>query len=80
MKSYQSLFDIYSLKKLNEENLYEYLLNENITYFTQNMYYSNIHNSAFAAARDTLYGKATIFQSFNLDFVKDKKIKKCVFH
>jgi hypothetical protein len=34
LKSYDHLFDYY-LRKLNEQNLYEYLLNENITYFTK---------------------------------------------
>ncbi|MEC5165114.1 uncharacterized protein YfaS (alpha-2-macroglobulin family) [Flavobacterium sp. PL11] len=76
LKSYNSLFETNSLKNVKEENLYEYLVNENIAYFTKNLYYSNIYNTAFTAARDTLYGKATVFQSFNFDFIKDENLKK----
>lgn len=78
LKSYQSLFDYYSPEKLHEQNLYEYLLNENITYLTQTLSSWNIETSIFAKSKDTLYGDSNTFQSLNLDLVKDDHLKKLI--
>ncbi|SEA85729.1 Alpha-2-macroglobulin family protein [Flavobacterium gillisiae] len=78
LKSYQSLFDYYSPEKLNEQNLYEFLLNENINYFTKTLYSWNIETSIFAKSKDTLYGDSNTFQSLNLDLVKDDHLKKLI--
>jgi hypothetical protein len=78
LKSYKSLFDHYSPEKLNQQNLYEYLLNENITYLTQTLNSWNIETSIFEKSKDTLYGDSKTFQSLNLDLVKDDHLKKLI--
>jgi hypothetical protein len=78
LKSYQSLFDYYYPEKLNEQNLYEYLLNENITYLTTTLNL-NIETSIFAKSKDTLYGDWFKYLSIlKLDLVKDDQFKKLI--
>jgi hypothetical protein len=77
LKSYQSLFDYYLSRKLNEQNLYEYLLNENITYLTTTLNSWNIETSIFAKSK-ILY---TVIQiPFNLKpwFSKGWPLKKLI--
>jgi hypothetical protein len=75
LKSYQSLFDYYYPEKLNEQNLYEYLLNENITYLTTtlNFEYRNLHFRK--VKRYFIRCDSNTFQSLNLDLVKDDHLK-----
>jgi uncharacterized protein YfaS (alpha-2-macroglobulin family) len=78
LQSYLSLFDSHSDEKLNELTLYEYLLNENISYYSKRLNYWNAETSIYKKYKEQLFGNSNDFIALNLDFVKDSISRKLI--
>ncbi|UQD56047.1 MG2 domain-containing protein [Flavobacterium sp. K5-23] len=78
LKSYQSIFDQDVLSKISEQNLYYFLLDENINYYTKKLNHWNIETSIYKKYKDLLFGDSNGFTTLNLDFVKDPISRKLI--
>lgn len=76
LTNYQDIFDFLTLEKLKSENLYDYLLKENITFFTQKIREWQIEKSVFLIHKDQLLADSDVFTKLNLDFAKDENVNK----
>jgi len=76
---YEAIFDFFSIEKLKQENLYDYLLKENITFYTNKTKPRNFHPKNFIDYKKSLWGNSDDFTGLKLDFVKDTILKKVLF-
>ncbi|WP_264553383.1 hypothetical protein [Flavobacterium sp. N2038] len=76
LMKYKDIFDFPDLEKFKEENLWNYLLKENITFFTEKIQPWKIQNSDFLAHKEQLLGNSNAFLKLNLDFVQEPNVKK----
>ncbi|MBK0370969.1 alpha-2-macroglobulin family protein [Flavobacterium agrisoli] len=76
LTNYEAIFDFFTLEKFKKENLYDYLLKENIAFFKQKIYSWNINSQEFEPHKDTFLNNSDAFTKLNLDFVKDENLKK----
>ena len=76
LKKYQAIFSFLTLEKLKNENLYDYLLKENIAFFTEKMERWKIDNSQIPAYKNELLGNSEAFLSLDLNFIKEENFKK----
>ncbi|MBF4517702.1 hypothetical protein IRZ71_15155 [Flavobacterium sp. ANB] len=74
--NYQAIFYFFTLEKLKNENLYDYLLKENIAYYTEKIDEWEIDKSIFITYKDQLFADSDTFIKLNLDFIKDENVKK----
>jgi TonB-dependent SusC/RagA subfamily outer membrane receptor len=78
LTNYQAIFDFLSLEKLKNENLYDYLLKENIDFFTQKIERWQIQNSEIAVYKNDLLGNSAAFLKLGLSFIKDENLRKVI--
>ncbi|SHM63886.1 alpha-2-macroglobulin family protein [Flavobacterium saccharophilum] len=78
LTNYQAIFDFLSLEKLKNENLYNYLLKENIEFFTQKIERWQIQNSEIAVHKNELLGSSETFLKLDLNFIKDENLRKVI--
>ncbi|OOV18294.1 alpha-2-macroglobulin [Flavobacterium sp. LM4] len=76
LTNYQPIFEYLTLEKLKSENLYDYLLKENITFFIQKIEKWEIEKNIFLHYKEQLIGDSSAFTKLNLDFLKDENVKK----
>lgn len=72
---YESIFDYSTLEKFKTQNLYEYLLKENITMYSQKVHQWEIKKKEFEAYKKQLLGKSSDFIALNLDFVTNENLR-----
>jgi uncharacterized protein YfaS (alpha-2-macroglobulin family) len=73
---YKDIFDYPNLEKFKQENLWNYLLKENISFFTEKIEFWKIRNSDFLTYKEQLLGNSNAFLKLNLDFVQEPNVKK----
>lgn len=73
---YEAIFDYYNQEKFKTENLYEYLLDENINYYISKIQHWNFKKSDFNFLKEDLLGNSVSFKEINFDFVKEKNLQK----
>ncbi|MCC9071805.1 hypothetical protein LNQ49_09455 [Flavobacterium sp. F-65] len=78
LKNYQAIFNFLTLKKLETENLYDYLLKENISFFTQKMNLWEIEKDEISKYKKELLGNSEAFLKLDLNFIKDEEIRKII--
>lgn len=78
LSQYEELFDFFALEKFNKQNLFDYLLVENIDYYTQKIEQWGINKSKFIVFEKELLGKSADFIQLNFDFTKDENLKKAL--
>jgi TonB-dependent SusC/RagA subfamily outer membrane receptor len=78
LTNYQNIFDFLSLEKLKNENLYDYLLKENIEFFTQKIERWQIQNSEIAVHKNELLGSSETFLKLDLTFIKDENLRRVI--
>jgi len=78
LTNYQTIFDFLSLEKLKTENLYDYLLKENIEFFTEKIQNWQIQNSEIAVHKNELLGNSEAFLKLDLSFIKDENLRKVI--
>ncbi|WP_316636366.1 alpha-2-macroglobulin family protein [uncultured Flavobacterium sp.] len=76
LTNYQALFDFLTIEKLKTENLYDYLLKENIQFFTQKIERWEIENSEIALHKNELLGNSDVFLKLDLNTIKDESLRK----
>jgi TonB-dependent SusC/RagA subfamily outer membrane receptor len=76
LKKYQAIFSFLTLEKLKNENLYDYLLKENIQFFTEKIERWKIENSQIPAYKNELLGNSEAFLSLDLNFINEENFKK----
>lgn len=75
LTNYKVIFDYLSLEKLNSQNLFEYLLKENIEHYTEKIHQWTIEKSNFQPYKKELLGSPDLFLKFNLNLVKDEDLR-----
>ncbi|CAA9200320.1 hypothetical protein FLA105534_03072 [Flavobacterium bizetiae] len=76
LTKYKAIFNFLTLEKLKKENLYDYLLKENITFFTEKIDRWEIENSQMPAYKNELLGNSEAFLALDLNFIKEENFKK----
>ncbi|MCD0470979.1 alpha-2-macroglobulin [Flavobacterium sp. JAS] len=76
LTNYQAIFDFLSLEKLKNENLYDYLLKENIEFFTEKIKRWQIENSEIAVYKNELLGNSEAFLKLDLNIIKEENLKR----
>ncbi|GGA63820.1 hypothetical protein GCM10008015_00900 [Flavobacterium palustre] len=74
--NYEAVFDYFNEKKFKTENLFEYLLQENISFCTSKIERWSIKKEDFIALQNDLWGNSEAFTKINFDFVTDKNLQK----
>ncbi len=75
LSKYESIFDYASLEKFKTENLYNYVINENITFYTQKLNTWEIGKTSFIPYKKDLYGDVATFTKLSLDFIKNENLR-----
>ncbi|MEL1252561.1 alpha-2-macroglobulin family protein [Flavobacterium sp. DGU38] len=75
---YKDIFDFPSLEKFKEENLYTYLVKENITFYKERIERWKIDHTTLNNHKEELLGDSDSFLKFNIDLVKDENARKIV--
>ncbi|MET0946228.1 MAG: alpha-2-macroglobulin family protein [Flavobacterium sp.] len=78
LTNYQSIFEVLTIEKLKNENLYDYLLKENIEFFTQKIHRWQIQNSEITVYKNELLGNSEAFLKLDLNFIKDESLRKVI--
>jgi len=78
LTNYEAIFDFFTLEKFKKENLFDYLINENIAFYKTKIYEWNINSKDFEPNKDIFLGNSDAFTKLNLDFVKDENLKKAL--
>ncbi|MBZ4042036.1 alpha-2-macroglobulin family protein [Flavobacterium hibisci] len=76
LTKYKAILDYSDLEKFKEENLWSFLLKENISFFTEKIRSWEIRNSDFLVYKEQLLGNSSTFLSLNLDFIKESNVKR----
>ncbi|AOW08229.1 alpha-2-macroglobulin family protein [Flavobacterium gilvum] len=74
--NYELVFDFVALEKFKKTNLLDYLLSENISFYTQKINQWRFQPKDFKEYKKTLLGNSNEFTSLKLDFAKDTILKK----
>ncbi|MFB9077433.1 alpha-2-macroglobulin [Flavobacterium procerum] len=75
LNKYESLFDYVSLEKFKAENLYDYVLKENIAFYTQKLNTWEIPKFVFIPYIKDFFGDAAEFTKLNLDFIHYENLR-----
>lgn len=75
LTKYESIFDYSTLEKFKTQNLYEYLLKENIALYSQKVRQWEIKKKEFDSYKKQLLGKSSDFLALNLDFVTNENLR-----
>ncbi|MGZ9675005.1 alpha-2-macroglobulin family protein [Flavobacterium sp. GNP001] len=76
LTNYEEVFNFLTLEKLKKENLFEYLLKENITFFQTKINEWQFDAKQFEAYKNNLLGNSDAFLKLNIDFIGDESLKK----
>lgn len=76
LTKYQAIFDYLTLEKLKSESLYDYLLRENIAFFSTKVNEWEIQKSDIERHKTELLGNSTLFFKLDLGFIKDENLQK----
>jgi uncharacterized protein YfaS (alpha-2-macroglobulin family) len=76
LKNYEAIFDYYSLEQFKSENLFDYLLQENIHFFTQKIQRWEIIKKNFTDLEKDLFANSVVFSKINFDFITDENLQK----
>ncbi len=76
LEKYEAIFDFLTLEKFKKENLFDYLLKENIEFFTTKIKSWGIDYQNILVYEKELLGKSTDFTKLNFDFIQDENLKK----
>jgi hypothetical protein len=74
--NYKLVFNFPVLEKFKKENLFHYLLQENIDFYTEKIQQWTIQDIDFINQRNELLGDSESFLKLSLDFIKEENVKK----
>ncbi|GIQ58670.1 hypothetical protein Flavo103_18060 [Flavobacterium collinsii] len=73
---YQAIFEFLTIEKLKTENLYDYLLKENIYFFSNKSHPWQAESSEIENHKNELLGNSADFLKFNLNLITEENLKK----
>ncbi|MBG6187972.1 MG2 domain-containing protein [Flavobacterium sp. CAN_S2] len=76
LSNYLLIFDYNDEDKTKKENLFNYLLKENIALLTPQIPHWEVQKKEFVSFEKELLGNSASFLQLNFDFVKNEKLKK----
>jgi TonB-dependent SusC/RagA subfamily outer membrane receptor len=76
LSNYEAIFDFFTLEKFKKENLFDYLLKENIVFYTEKINEWEIEPEDFIKYKNILLGNSEAFITLNLDFIQNEDLKK----
>ncbi|WP_264566640.1 carboxypeptidase-like regulatory domain-containing protein [Flavobacterium sp. N3904] len=76
LTNYEAIFDFFTLEKFKKENLFDYLLKENIAFYKSKINEWQFESKQFEGHKNNLLGDTDAFLKLNLDFIKDENLKK----
>ncbi len=76
LSKYEPIFDYSSEDDFKNENLFQYVLNENIEFYKQKINSWEIQKWTFNDHQESLLGKTDSFIKLNFDFVTEENLKK----
>jgi 5-hydroxyisourate hydrolase-like protein (transthyretin family) len=76
LSNYEAIFDYLSQENFKNENLFEYLLEENIGFYTSKIQRWNFKKEDFIDLKDDLLGNSVSFTKINFNFISDKNLQK----
>lgn len=76
LTNYEAIFNFFTLEKLKKENLFDYLLKENIAFYKSKINEWQFEAKQFEAHKDNLLGHTDAFIKLKLDFIEDESLKK----
>ncbi|WP_348823573.1 alpha-2-macroglobulin family protein [Flavobacterium aestuarii] len=76
LTNYEPIFDFFTLEKFKKENLFDYLLKENIAFYKSKINEWQFESKDFEPNKNAFLGNSETFTKLNLDFIKDENLKK----
>jgi TonB-dependent SusC/RagA subfamily outer membrane receptor len=76
LSNYEAIFNFFTLEKFKKESLFDYLLKENIEFYTEKINEWEIQPDDFTKYKNILYGNSEAFITLNLDFIQNEALKK----
>jgi TonB-dependent SusC/RagA subfamily outer membrane receptor len=76
LSNYQAIFDFLTLEKLKNQNLYQYLLKENIDFFSQRVASWEVQNRKNTIYINEFLGTSEFFMKLDLNVIKDENLRK----
>lgn len=76
LTNYEAIFDFFTLEKLKKENLFDYLLKENIVFYKSKINEWQFEAKQFEAYKNNLLGNTDAFLKLNLELIEDENLKK----
>lgn len=76
LTNYEAIFDFFNLEKFKNDNLFNYLIQENITFYTPKIQRWSIKKDDFITLQKDLFGDYRTFTTINFDFIPDKNLQK----
>nr|WP_294925993.1 TonB-dependent receptor plug domain-containing protein [uncultured Flavobacterium sp.] len=74
LEKYETIFDFLTLEKFKKENLFDYLLKENLAFYKQKIRQWEFTKSDFNPYKKELLGKSADFIKVNFDFVTNENL------
>ncbi|MTH17437.1 MG2 domain-containing protein [Flavobacterium sp. LC2016-01] len=78
LSKYESIFDYANSEKFKTENLYNYVLDQNINFYTQELHRWEIPKTVFIPYKKDFFGDSPAFTKLNLDFITNANLRLVV--
>ncbi len=75
LNKYESIFDYTSAEKFKNETLFNYILSENITFYSQKIRSWEIDKNVFIPYKKDFFGKSASYTNLNLNFAINESLR-----
>lgn len=75
LTNYEAIFDYFNQEKFKNQNLFEYLLQENISHYIPRIQEWKIKKKDFTVLKEDLLGGSDSFIKLNFDFIEDQNLQ-----
>ncbi|SHM21633.1 alpha-2-macroglobulin family protein [Flavobacterium chilense] len=79
LSNYEALFYFHKNSKFKKQTLFDYLLEENIAYFSSKIERWEISENEFVPYTESFFGNSEAFIQLNLDFITETNLKNTLF-
>jgi hypothetical protein len=76
LTNYEAVFDFFTLEKFKKENVFDYLLKENIAFYKSKINVWEFQPKDYLDYKKAFFDNADTFVKLNLDFIKNENLKK----
>nr|WP_315202176.1 carboxypeptidase-like regulatory domain-containing protein [uncultured Flavobacterium sp.] len=76
LTNYEAIFDFFTLEKFKKENLFDYVIKENIAFYKTKLNAWEFEPKDYTYYKNTLLGNTDAFTKLSLDFIKNENLKK----